>query len=98
MTAFARPQAEIEVPRERATIVVTIDVSISMLADDVEPNRLRAAQDAAKAFVDSLPPKFNVALVAFAGIREHPGAAHHRPGPGRPGDRPARARRVDRDR
>jgi Ca-activated chloride channel family protein len=67
VTAFARPQAEIEVPRERATIIVTIDVSISMRADDVEPTRIRAAQDAAKEFVDSLPPKFNVALVAFAG-------------------------------
>ncbi len=67
VTAFARPQTEVEVPRERATIVVTVDVSLSMLADDVEPNRLKAAQGAAKAFVDSLPPKYNVALVSFAG-------------------------------
>lgn len=67
VTAFARPQTEVRVPRERATIVVTVDVSISMRADDVPPNRLRAAQDAAKAFVDSLPDKFNVALVSFAG-------------------------------
>lgn len=65
--AFAKPKQTIEVPRERATIVVAIDVSLSMQAQDVDPNRLAAAQSAAKDFVASLPPKYNVALVAFAG-------------------------------
>ena len=65
--AFAQPKGEVEVPRERATIVVTIDVSRSMLAEDVSPNRLVAAKAAAQDFLQLLPVGFNVALVSFAG-------------------------------
>jgi Ca-activated chloride channel family protein len=65
--ALAGPQAEARVPRNRATVVLVIDVSLSMQATDVEPSRLAAAQAAAKAFADQLTPGINLGLVSFAG-------------------------------
>jgi Ca-activated chloride channel homolog len=65
--ALAGPMAEAKVPRNRATVVLVIDVSLSMQATDVEPSRLAAAQAAAKAFADQLTPGVNLGLVAFAG-------------------------------
>jgi Ca-activated chloride channel family protein len=64
-TAFAKPTDEVRVPRERATIVVALDTSASMLAQDVSPDRFSAAKDSAKSFIDRLPKRFNVGLVAF---------------------------------
>ncbi len=63
---LARPQANINVPREEATIVLILDVSGSMKADDVQPDRITAAQESARSFVDGLPPKFRVGLIAFS--------------------------------
>ena len=64
--ALARPSVTMAVPREEATIVLTMDVSGSMRATDVAPTRLAAAQRAASDFVERLPEKFRVALVVFA--------------------------------
>jgi Ca-activated chloride channel family protein len=63
---LTRPQATIKVPREEATIVLILDVSGSMKADDVRPDRITAAQESARSFVDGLPPKFRVGLIAFS--------------------------------
>ena len=67
VVAFAQPKDFVNVPRERATIVVAIDVSRSMEAQDVEPSRIEAVKVAAQQFVDMMPKGFNVSLVAFSG-------------------------------
>ncbi len=65
--AYANPLGKESVPRERATVVMVIDTSRSMSAEDVAPNRLTAAKAEAQQFIASLPASFNVAVVDLNG-------------------------------
>ena len=67
VVSLAVPSTEVRVPRERATVVMAVDVSLSMQATDIEPDRFRAMQKAAKEFVGVLPDRINLGLVSFAG-------------------------------
>lgn len=65
--ALARPEVDRDRPREQATIMLVMDVSGSMAAEDVAPYRLRAAQDAALRFADEAPRNYQIGLVSFSG-------------------------------
>jgi Ca-activated chloride channel homolog len=65
--AMAGPTHDVRIPRNRAVVMLVIDVSQSMRATDVAPNRLVAAQEAAKQFADQLTPGINLGLIAYAG-------------------------------
>jgi Ca-activated chloride channel family protein len=64
--ALARPHATVAVPKEQASIVLVMDVSRSMLAEDVDPNRLEAARSAAQRFLEEVPEEARVGAVAFS--------------------------------
>ncbi len=65
--AMAGPTNDVRIPRNRAVVMLVIDVSQSMRATDVQPNRMAAAQEAAKQFADELTPGINLGLIAYAG-------------------------------
>jgi Ca-activated chloride channel family protein len=67
LLAAARPVAVVTLPSNQQTIILAMDVSGSMRATDVQPSRLVAAQNAAKAFITELPRHVKVGIVAFAG-------------------------------
>jgi len=65
--AMAGPTNDVRIPRNRAVVMLVIDVSQSMRATDVQPNRMAAAQEAAKQFADELTPGINLGLIEYAG-------------------------------
>lgn len=67
IVAFARPAALVTLPSQHETVILALDVSGSMRADDVKPTRLAAAQAAARAFVKETPKSTRIGVVAFAG-------------------------------
>ncbi|MGE5640173.1 MAG: VWA domain-containing protein [Clostridia bacterium] len=67
IVAIARPQATVTLPSQHETVILAMDVSGSMRASDVEPNRLVAAQNAAKQFISEVPANVRIGIVAFAG-------------------------------
>jgi Ca-activated chloride channel family protein len=67
IVAVARPEALVTLPSSNETVILAMDVSGSMRATDVKPNRLAAAQAAAKAFIAEQPSSVKIGIVAFAG-------------------------------
>ena len=67
---LARPSADLVLPADYRTLVVAVDVSLSMLAEDVPPSRMQAAQSTVKTFISDLPKDIRVGLVTFAGTAQ----------------------------
>jgi Ca-activated chloride channel family protein len=70
LLALARPSATITLPTDHRRLVLAMDVSRSMLARDVEPSRIEAAQSAVREFIRQLPPDVRAAIVTFAGTAQ----------------------------
>lgn len=66
LVALARPEASVSLPRREGTVILAFDVSSSMVATDLAPSRLRAAQDAATRFVERQPDSIRIGVVAFS--------------------------------
>ena len=64
---MARPHHKTLVPRDRATVILVLDVSRSMQARDVKPSRIGAAAEAVRTFLNRVPDRLQVGLIAFAG-------------------------------
>lgn len=70
LLALSRPFANVTVASSRTTVMLALDVSLSMCADDVDPNRLTIAQEATETFINSQEPDTRVGIVAFAGFAQ----------------------------
>ena len=67
VVALARPVATVMLPSQQGTVILTMDVSGSMRADDLKPNRIEAAKAAARAFVEKQPKNVRIGVVSFSG-------------------------------
>ena len=70
LLAASRPTAVVSLPSRHATVMLVIDVSLSMLATDIKPSRIKAAQEAARSFLTNLPRNVQVGIVTFAGTAQ----------------------------
>jgi len=70
LVGLARPKAQVTLPADFLTLIMAMDVSRSMLAQDVPPSRIEAAQNAAKSFLGDLPSNVRVGIVSFAGAAQ----------------------------
>ena len=70
VVALSRPFANVTIASSRTTVVLALDVSLSMCASDIDPNRLTVAQEAAKRFIENQERGTQVGIVAFAGIAQ----------------------------
>ena len=68
VVGFARPSQDTEIPKEQATVIMAIDTSLSMQANDVFPSRLDGAKEAATGFIEDLPESLNLGLISFNGV------------------------------
>lgn len=66
VVAFARPHMTFSVPKEEATVMLVTDTSGSMMAEDIQPNRLESARQSAKKFADGLPDEVKLGLASFS--------------------------------
>jgi Ca-activated chloride channel family protein len=66
IAALARPVATTLLPSQRGTVILTLDVSGSMRADDIQPSRMEAAQSAARTFVENQPQNVRIGVVSFS--------------------------------
>ena len=68
--ALARPAATVDLPSEEGTVILSMDVSVSMRATDIKPSRMEAVKEAARVFIQKRPRHVRVGIVAFSGTAE----------------------------
>ena len=68
--ALARPSATVDLPSEEGTVILSTDVSVSMMATDIKPSRMEAVKEAARVFIQKRPRHVRIGIMAFSGTAE----------------------------